>query len=111
MTQDCLDSPSTASVSQRLPKGIHIIGADKPSAPRVETIPIPKHSSYYEDVAQQPTSWSYLFIHHMAVKSFQKWLEAYNADNTRPTKQPFFIHQATSYAYKNAETQRGVKKS
>lgn len=110
MTQDCLDSPSTASVSQRLPKGIHIIGADKPSAPRVETIPIPKHSSYYEDVAQQSTSWSYLFIHHMAVKSFQKWLEAYNADNTRPTKQPFFIHQATSYAYKNAETQRGVKK-
>lgn len=94
MTQDCLDSPSTASVSQRLPKGIHIIGADKPSAPRVETIPIPKHSSYYEDVAQQPTSWSYLFIHHMAVKSFQKWLEAYNADNTHPTKQPFFIHQA-----------------
>lgn len=110
MTQDCLDSPSTASVSQRLPKGIHIIGADKPSAPRVETMPIPKHSSYYEDVAQQPTSWSYLFIHHMAVKSFQKWLEAYNADDTRPTKQPFFIHQATSYAYKNAETQRGVKK-
>ena len=46
----------------------------------------------------------------MAVKSFQKWLEAYNADNTHPTKQPFFIHQATSYAYKNAETQRGVKK-
>ena len=46
----------------------------------------------------------------MAVKSFQKWLEAYNADNTRPTKQPFFIHQAISYAYKNAETQRGVKK-
>ena len=50
-------------------------------------MPIPKHSSYYEDVAQQPTSWSYLFIHHMAVKSFQKWLEAYNADDTRPTKQ------------------------
>ena len=33
MTQDCLDSPSTADVSNRLPKGIHVTGADDKSDP------------------------------------------------------------------------------
>ena len=45
MTQDCLDSPSTADVSTRLPKGIHVTGADDKSDPAIEGKP-----------------WSYLFI-------------------------------------------------
>ena len=47
MTQDCLNSPSTADVSKRLPKGINITGADKKSDPGIEGMP-----------------WGYLFIHN-----------------------------------------------
>ena len=39
MTQDCLNSPSTADVSKRLPKGINITGADKKSDPGIEGMP------------------------------------------------------------------------
>ena len=39
MTQDCLDSPSTADVSSRLPKGIHVTGADDKSDPAIEGMP------------------------------------------------------------------------
>ena len=36
MTQDCLNSPSTADVSKYLPKGIHVTGADDKSDPAIE---------------------------------------------------------------------------
>ena len=39
MTQDCLNSPSTADVSYRLPKGIHVTGADDKSDPAIEEMP------------------------------------------------------------------------
>ena len=39
MTQDCLDSLSTADVSNRLPKGIHVTGADDKSDPDIEGMP------------------------------------------------------------------------
>ena len=39
MTQDCLNSPSTADVSTRLPKGIHVTGADDKSDPAIEGMP------------------------------------------------------------------------
>ena len=39
MTQDCLDSPSTADVSKHLPKGIHVTGADDKSDPAIEGMP------------------------------------------------------------------------
>ena len=39
MTQDCLNSPSTADVSKRLPKGIHVTGADDKSDPAIEGMP------------------------------------------------------------------------
>ena len=45
MTQDCLNSPSTADVSKYLPKGIHVTGADDKSDPAIEGMP-----------------WAYLFI-------------------------------------------------
>ena len=39
MTQDCLNSPSTADVNTRLPKGIHVTGADDKSDPAIEGMP------------------------------------------------------------------------
>ena len=39
MTQDCLDSPSTADVSKHLPKGIHVTGADDKLDPAIEGMP------------------------------------------------------------------------
>ena len=45
MTQDCLNSPSTADVNTRLPKGIHVTGADDKSDPAIEEM-----------------SWSHLLI-------------------------------------------------
>ena len=39
MTQDCLNSLSTADVSYRLPKGIHVTGADDKSDPAIEGMP------------------------------------------------------------------------
>ncbi len=85
MTQDCLNSPSTADVSQRLPKGIHVIGAEKLSDPSVEGISRRKRIIKKEDPSTDPTSWSYLFILHMAVKGLQKWLEDYNANEDNDT--------------------------
>lgn len=109
MTQDCLDSPFAPDASRRLPKGIHVIGADKPSAPKVEEVPSPG-TRKKEDPSTQPTSWSYLFLQHMAAKAFQKWLEAYNAAEGGMSRQPFFIHQSFRYSYKDKENQKGVKR-
>ena len=39
MTQDCLNSPSTADVSKHLPKGIHVTGADDKSDSAIEGMP------------------------------------------------------------------------
>ena len=39
MTQDCLNSPSTADVSKHLPKGIHVTGADDKSDSGIEGMP------------------------------------------------------------------------
>lgn len=110
MTQDCLDSPFASDVSRRLPKGIHVIGTEKPSVPKVEDIPCHERSGKREDPSMQPTSWSYLFLQHMAAKAFQKWLEAYNADDAKMPKQPFFIHHTFRYSYKDKENQKGVRR-
>ena len=111
MTQDCLDSPSTADAGKRLPKGIHVIGAEKLSAPKVEGMSLRVCIRKLSDPSVQPTSWSYLFLQHMAAKAFQKWLTAYNADEKKTPKQPFFIHQTFRYSYRDKENQRGVRKS
>ena len=39
MAQDCLNSPSTTDGSKRLPKGIHVTGADDKSDPGIEGTP------------------------------------------------------------------------
>ena len=110
MTQDCLNSPSTADVSKRLPKGIHVIGAEKLSDPSVEGMSPRKRIKKKEDPSTDPTSWSYLFILHMAVKGLEKRLEEFNADK-KNTKQPYFIHKTFRYTYKDKERQQGVKKT
>ena len=79
MTQDCLNSPTTADASKCLPKGIHIIGAEKMLAPSVEGISPRKRIERKNDSSTDPTSWSYLFVLHMAVKKVESWLEACNA--------------------------------
>lgn len=109
MTQDCLDSPSTADVSKRLPKGIHVIGAEKLSDPSVEGMSQRKRTEKKEDPSTAPTSWSYLFILHMAAKGLEKRLKDFNTENK--TKQPYFIHKTFRYSYKNEERQQGVKKT
>ena len=110
MTQDCLNSPSTADVSKRLPKGIHVIGAERLSDPSVEGISRRKRIRKKEDPSTNPTSWSYIFILHMAAKGMEKWLEKFNADE-KNTKQPYFIHKTLRYSYKDEEKQQGVKKT
>ena len=103
MTQDCLGSPFTADVSIRLPKGIHVIGAEKLSAPSVEGIPWRKRIKKKEDPSTAPTSWSYLFILHMAAKGLESWLEDYNADKGNDHKQPYFIHKTLRYSGAHAK--------
>ena len=110
MTQDCSDSPSTADVSKRLPKGIHVIGAERLSDPSVEGMSPRKRIKKKEDPSTDPTSWSYLFILHMAAKSLEKRLEEFNADK-KNIKQPYFIHKTFRYTYKDKERQQGVKKT
>ena len=64
MTQDCLDSPSTADVSYRLPKGIHVTGADDKSDPAIEGMP-----------------WGYLFFHNKTARAFEKEMKDHNEQN------------------------------
>lgn len=107
MTQDCSHSLSAAGVDQRLPKGIRIIGADHPSASSIEGTPQSQPTAARKDPADQPTSWSYLFLQHMAAKRLHRWLDTYNQPTVR---QPFFIHQSFRYRYKDEERQRGIRK-
>ena len=79
MTQDCLNSPSTADVSKRLPKGINITGADKKSDPGIEGMP-----------------WGYLFIHNKTAQVFEKEMETYIMKNPIYSH-ACFIHRYFSY--------------
>ena len=68
-----------------------------------------KRTEKMADPSTDPTSWSYLFILHMAAKGLEKWLEDYNARGE--IRQPFFIHKTFRYSYKDEERQQGVKKT
>ena len=69
MTQDCLDSPSTADVSYRLPKGIHVTGADDKSDPAIEGMPW----SYLFFTTRQPRLWLVIAIAKLC-RDFEKIL-------------------------------------
>mgnify|MGYP005746119873 CR=1 FL=1 len=110
MTQDCSCSLFAADASTRLPKGIHIVGTDGKSGPKVEGVGSsnpPKHPASKQDPSTLPTSWSYLFLQHLAAKTLHRWLKEYNE---RELTQPYFVHQSYRYTYRNQETERGVKR-
>lgn len=112
MTQDCLNSPSTASESNRFPKGIHVIGAEKTSASKVEGIYRPYQDKKKKDTSRKPTSWSYLYLQHKAAKTLQKWLDTYNGKEENALHpQPYFIHQSLRYQYGDKENECRVKKT
>ena len=103
MTQVCSLPSSTADVNEmynhkRLPKGIHIVGADKESVPEVREIS-PNEGRYESDnheksvgkkadnlnrpdaesileKKKQEAPWGYIFIRHMSTGSFEKRLES-----------------------------------
>ena len=93
-------SPSTADVrtclDKRLPKGIHIVEADKEAASRVGGM-----SESGED-----TPWGYLYIQHYAAENFDKKLEARTfGDDFVPR---CFIHRIADY--KRKANGKGIRK-
>ena len=101
---------------KNLPHGIHIMEPDNPSGSEASEALEPTSSepgkarlgiNGKENPAENPTSWSYLFLQHMAARNFLKWLKRYNKERGH---QPFFIHQTYQYCYKNEAEKKGVKK-
>lgn len=90
MTQDCLDSLSTANASPRLPKGIHITETDEKTASGIEGMP-----------------WGYLYIHNKTAQVFEREMAAYN-ENHPEAAHKCFIHR--SFTYKEKNENGGVKK-
>lgn len=96
MTQVCSLPSSTASASKvseekRLPKGIHIVGADRELAPRVEKV------SHGEDTA---IPWGYIFIHHLAAEKFVRIINTQSFEGSFHPK--CFIHRTVSYRHKSS---------
>ena len=100
MTQVCSLPSSAAGAGvvcdeRRLPKGIHIVGADSESAPRVERIS--RHES-------TDAPWGYIFIHHLAAEKFGRILDTHTFDGGfRPR---CFIHR--TIIYRRKPTGKGV---
>lgn len=101
---------------KNLPHGIHIMEPNNPSGSEASEALEPSSSELgkarlgingKENPEENPTSWSYLFLQHMAAKNFLKWLKRYNKERGH---QPFFIHQTYQYCYKNEAEKKGVKK-
>lgn len=101
---------------KNLPHGIHIMEPNNPSGSEASEALEPSSSepgkarlgiNGKENPEENPTSWSYLFLQHMAAKNFLKWLKRYNKERGH---QPFFIHQTYRYCYKNEAEKKGVKK-
>ena len=90
MTQDCLNSPSTADVSLLTKGHQHYTGADKKSDPGIEGMP-----------------WGYLFIHNKTAQVFEREMETYNKKNPN-SSHACFIHRSFTYRQKNENG--GVKK-
>lgn len=98
MTQVCSLSSSTAGVNdKRLPNGIHVVGADRESAPRVEGMPSREAPS---------APWGYLFIHHYTAGTFDRRLEEHTFGGGFVPK--CFIHRTV--LYKRKRNGKGVTK-
>lgn len=109
MTEESSDALSADRGGKQLPKGIHIVETDPLMASKEKVVPRRPLAETWGSTSEKPTSWSYLYLRHFAVKTFKKWLEHYN-EQTEGRPQPFFIHQSYHYEYKNPEKQRGVRK-
>lgn len=125
MTQVCSLPSSTADVNdtynnKRLPKGIHIVGADRESVSKVGGIPKSEGHSESQnpenqairaasDAAVQPateadrlrqgTPWGYIFIQHMSAGKFEEKLNTLKLEGGFKPK--CFIHRTIQYKQKS----------
>ena len=100
MTQVSSLSSSTADVNatyhdKRLPKGIHIVGADDTSASKVGGM---SKSVEETNKTEQELPWGYIFIQHMSAENFEKRLETRRLEGDFRPK--CFIHRTTHYRKK-----------
>ena len=103
MTQVCSLPSSTADVNdtynnKRLPKGIHIVGADNKSASKVGGM------SNNETSTEAP--WGYIYIQHMSAGTFEQKLETRKLEGDYKPK--CFIHRTLHY--KKKPNGKGIKK-
>ena len=111
MTQVCSLPSSTADVNdmynnKRLPKGIHIVGADKKSVSKVggisknEEEPPNNLGEETESKKKEPgLPWGYIFIQHMSAASFEKNLESRKIEGDFKPK--CFVHRTVKYKKKS----------
>lgn len=109
MTQVCSLPSSTADVNdmcndKRLPKGIHIIGADDESVSKVGGISENAADSY--NIEQEELPWGYIFIQHMSAECFEKKLETKKLEGDFKPK--CFIHR--TIRYKKKPNGKGIMK-
>ena len=118
MTQVGSLSSSTADVNdmyhdKRLPKGIHIVGADDESVSKVggiseseEGILDVQNTGTKTKQEEQEAPWGYIFIQHMSAVNFEKALASRNVgDGFKPK---CFIHRTIQY--KKKPNGKGVMK-
>ncbi len=101
MTQVCSLSSSTAGAndkrdSKRLPNGIHVIGADGESVPKVGGM----------SADEEAAPWGYIFIQHMSADCFEKRLETRRIEGD--FKPRCFVHRTVRY--KRKPSGKGVMK-
>lgn len=100
MMQDCSLPSSAADVNEmynekRLPKGIHIVGADEKSVSKVGRM---SSNEGVLDNKKQAQPWGYIFIQHMSADNFEKKLEARKIEGD--FKPRCFIHRTILYKKK-----------
>lgn len=108
MAQACSLSSSTVDVNglynnKRLPKGIHIVGAEEKSVSKVGGISQSETEKNSQNGLEEtaPTKktlglpWGYIFIQHMSADSFEKKLEMRKVEGDFKPK--CFVHRTVKY--------------
>ena len=100
MTQVSSLPSSTADANdryhdKRLPKGIHIVGADDESVSKVGGTPKNEEGNNKE----KELPWGYIFIQHMSAEKFEDRLETRKLEEGE-FKPKCFIHRTTHYKKK-----------
>ena len=111
MTQVSSLPSSTADVNdtyhgKRLPKGIHIVGADEKSVSKVGEVSESKegildvqNTENETEQEKQEAPWGYIFIQHMSAANFEKTLESRKVEGGFKPK--CFIHRTIQYKKKS----------